>query len=221
VRWEREDAAYAAATIVAAALVAYFVIGNFGLVPSPLAPRGLGAVRPIAVPSLQALGAGPRPTVTAVAVVPSVAAGPLSPAASPTPRPAASDRTPPLVAISTPGGTQVDVTQPAAVEGTATDRGTGVRDVAVTFRPASGGAPTVVPAKASCRDASRRDCTWSAGVPAIAGTYNVTARAVDRASNAATAGPIDITVVNAGGLVGTLTDGVGGLVGGVGGLLVR
>ena len=214
-RWEREDAAYGAATIVAAALVAYFVIGNFGLVPSPLAPGGLGAVRPIAVPSLLATGAGLRPTSTAVAVVPSVAAGPLSPAASPTPRPAASDRTPPLAAISTPGGTQVEVTQPATVQGTARDRGTGVRDVAVTFQPASGGAPTVVPAKVSCSDATRRDCTWSADVPAVAGTYNVTARAVDRASNAATAGPIDITVVDGGSVVGTVTDAVSGLIGGL------
>jgi hypothetical protein len=215
VRWEREDAAYGAATIVAAALVAYFTIGNFGLVPSPLAPRGLGAVRPIGVPSLQAAGGvASRPSATA-AVVPSVAAGQKPPAASQPPRPAASDRTAPRADITTPGGTQVQVTQPATVDGTATDLAAGVRDVTVTFQPTSGGAPTVVPAKVSCSDATRRNCTWSAAVPSVAGAYNVTARAVDRASNAATAGPIDMTVLNGGSVVGTVTDVVGGLVGGL------
>jgi hypothetical protein len=214
VRWEREDAAYGAATLVAAALVAYFAIGNFGLVPSPLAPRGAGGVRPIDVPSLAVAGVRPTASVT---VVPPVAAGTAVPAASPAPRPAAADRTPPTAEISTPGGTQASVAEPGTVDGTADDAGVGVRDVTVTFAPQSGDPPTVVPARMRCANGSRRSCQWSADVPGVAGSYRVTAVAADRASNKGHAGPTDVTVVNTGSVVGDVTDLLGGVVGAVAG----
>jgi hypothetical protein len=44
--WRREDYGYAAATVAAAALVAFLVAGNFGLVPSPITVRTAGDHRP-------------------------------------------------------------------------------------------------------------------------------------------------------------------------------
>ena len=212
--WRREDSAYAAAAIAAAALVVYFIIGNFGLVPSPLGPRTAGAGPAIAVPQLAtAAGAGsstsrPKPA-TAVPAVP--APGRLLPAAPPTRT--AVDRTPPTATIATANGTQLSLTTPSTIDGTASDTGSGVRSVTVTFAPASGGAATTSPARVVCTNASRRGCSWSAKVPAVVGRYNVSARAVDRSGNASQPASISITVVNGGSLVGTVTDLVNGLVG--------
>jgi hypothetical protein len=222
VTWQREDAAYAAAAIAAAAVVVYFTIANFGLLPSPLAPGRLATGQSIGVPSLQALGApaGPaqQPPVSAVPQFPT-ASRPL-PAAPPT-RPAAeaADRTPPRGTITTADGTQLTLTEPASVNGTASDAGTGVLSVTVTFAPTSGAAPTVAAARASCGDITRHACTWSADVPAVIGQYNVTATVTDRASHVSRAGPIVITVVNGGSAVKTVTDVVGGLVPGVTGVV--
>ena len=56
-------------------------------------------------------------------------------------------------------------------------------------------------------------------MPTLAGSYDVTASAADRAGNTARAKPITITVVNGGGAVKGVTDVVDGLLGSVGGLL--
>jgi hypothetical protein len=92
------------------------------------------------------------------------------------------------------------------VSGIATDAGSGVDAVVVTFQPNAGEA-TSVPATVSCEDASRMECTWMARVPGVVGSYEVTARATDRSGNATSVGPSNITVVNLGGPVQDLLDG--------------
>lgn len=213
VAWKREDSVYAAAAAAAAALVVYFTIGNFGLVPTPLAPGGRGeAGHPVGVPSLtSALAAATSAPATAAPTTGATLA-PSSPGASPI----SGDRTPPRVRITTASGTQYTVTEPAVVAGTASDADSGVRTVTVTFTSTAGGPSTVSRARLTCRDTSNHSCRWAADVPSVAGTYRVTARATDRASNARSAGPITITVVNGGGVVKTVTDLIGGIVGGLG-----
>ena len=212
--WKREDTIYAAAALAAATVVAYFVIANFGLVPSPLAPTrpGSGA---IAVPDLgpraSATSGTPRARQSAVAVARVPTPVRLPPAASPT-RPAA-DRTPPTARFTTAGGTQFSLTSPSTVDGTASDAAAGVGSVNVTFTRGTGGGTTTAAARVACSDASRRSCTWSADVPDVAGQYDVTVRSTDRAGNPSAPASISITVVNGGDVVSTVTSLLGGLVG--------
>jgi len=217
--WRREDTAYAAAAIAAAALVVYFVIGNFGLVPSPLGGGRTAFGNAIAVPHLATTGAVGTATSrprAATAVPPVPTPGGPSPAALPT-RPAV-DRTPPTARITTASGTQLSVTSPSTIDGTASDTGSGVRSVTVTFTPSAGGPATTTPAHVVCTNASDRSCRWSAKVPAVAGQYGVSATAVDRQGNASRSSSISITVVNGGTVVGTVTDLVNGLTGVIGAL---
>jgi hypothetical protein len=219
VTWRREDAAYAAAALAAAALVVYFAIGNFGLVPSPLAPGRVEASAPISVPTLgtppaAGTSGAPRTVVPQFATQPPADIAPVLTASA--------DRTPPVVRITTSSGAVLSLTQPAGIDGVASDSGSGMSTVTARFTPTAGGAPTVVAAGVVC-DGARHNCTWSAGVPAVAGQYVVIATGRDRAANAARSAPVTITVVNGGGPVSTVTGVVNGLLPGagdaVGGLL--
>jgi len=214
--WRREDTAYAAAALAAAAVVVYFVIANFGLVPSPLAPGRAGAGGTIAVPNLGTASSGassttrPRSPVAAPPVPTQV----RPPSALPLTRPAA-DRTPPTTRITTPSGTQLTTTKPGAVDGTAADAASGVAGVTVNFTRGSGGGTTSTPAQLRC-SASHRNCTWTAKAPSVAGQYTVSATATDRAGNSSRAGTITMTIVDGGDVVTTVTDvvdGVGSLLG--------
>lgn len=226
VRWRREDAAYAAATMFAATLVVYLTAGNFGLVPSPFAPA-VESARPIGVPALQALagpggglgGLGAEPVVP---TVPDIPGG--GPPTAPQP-PAAGDQTPPAVDIGTPGGSILVSLSGDSVRGTASDDSSGVDRVAVTFSPALG-QPTVRRAGLTC--ATGLTCTWSVAPPSLIGSYTIEARAVDRAGNSAQARPVkDVVIVEVqpssqassgdavGGVVGTVGDTAGELLGGI------
>jgi hypothetical protein len=143
-------------------------------------------------------------TVAAIAAV-VAAAGPASAART--------DRTPPRVTIATPDGA-VRVAAPAphdvtTVAGGVADAGSGVAAVRVLYCPggrtAGGGwtcnstlSPSgivIVAATVDCADAARRRCTWTAGVPAVPGSYLAFADAQDVAGNRATAGPVTVLVV--------------------------
>lgn len=97
----------------------------------------------------------------------------------------------------------VSATESSKVTGTASDAGSGVDKVIVTFDRGSGDA-TSVPASVSCSDASRTSCAWSADVPDLAGDYEVTAHVTDRSGNASTTEPTQLTSVNPGGAVDDL-----------------
>src|SRR5207302_9924765 len=125
-----------------------------------------------------------RPKPATAAVPPVATAGRPLPAAPPT-RPAV-DRTPPSATITTANGTQLSLTTPSTINGTATDTGSGVRSVTVTFTPTSGCAATTSPARVVCTNTSGRSCSWSAKVPAVVGQYTVTAKALDRSGNTST-----------------------------------
>lgn len=189
--WRREDWGYAAATTAAAFLVAYLVAGNFGLVRSPFVADELD---------------GPSASVPALAVSRS-SRNPSSAPASPGPAPAtatplapATDLSPPSTQIDSAGGTVLSVTESSKVTGVASDTRSGVDRVMVAF--ASGPAePRVVPATVTCTDSSRTNCTWTVEVPDLAGDYTVTPQVTDRAGNVAFGMPVDMTVVNLGGLV--------------------
>lgn len=199
--WRREDSGYLAATVGIVGFVAYLIAANFGLVPSPIAPL-IDASDP-AVAAIQA----PSDVSTAVSVNPPP--GPVvdRPSASHPPAIAeATDSDRPAVRVSTPDGAQVGLTAPPTVEGIATDVGSGVEKVLVTFETSTG--KEVVPAEVTC-DAKRGRCMWSAKVPAVIGAYEVTATVSDRAGNDATSAPIDVTVVNTGGTVEQLGETVG------------
>lgn len=215
--WRREDTGYAVATLATLALVGYLLAANFGLVPSPLS---------------LALGGG-TPAAAAVEPVGSASVGvflPQGTTASPSgtatpngsaPPPSSSDRRRPNVVITTSDGTQFSGAEPATVDGRATDTGSGVARVVVTFSSDAGS--QTVTAKMKCSDGSRRSCTWSARVPGPVGTYSVSATATDGAGNRAKARHITITVVNAGGTIEDLQntikrgpDGLSGSTSGIG-----
>ena len=207
--WRREDSGYLAATAGIVGFVAYLIAANFGLVPSPIAPLA-DAGAPV-VAAIQA----PPDVSTAVSVNPPP--GPVvdRPSASHPPAIAeATDTDRPAVRVSTAGGTQVGLTSSPTVEGIATDIGSGVESVLVTFETATD--TEVVPAKVTC-DASRGRCTWSAKVPAVIASYDVTATVHDRAGNVATSEPIGISVVNTGGAVEELGETAGRVPSAVGG----
>ena len=199
--WERADSGYLGAALLAAALVVYFVAGNFGLVPSPLGGRPALNDPSIVVPSFAL-----RP----LAVVPPVPAAPRHTAGHP--RAAHSrvrgraDRTPPAVTITTPPGTHLALASNASVAGTAADDESGVRRVDVAFTDGSGLKHTKM-AALSCGDTGEERCTWSADVPDVVGTYTVAAVASDRAANSSRAKPIVLSVID-------LSRATGGAVGG-------
>lgn len=192
VDWRREDTGYAAATIVVVAFVGYLLAANFGLVPSPLAPLLDGA------PPAAASVAAPRgvSTTTDLRQPPPAPAVDHPVATLPPAAGGITDTAEPAVSTTTSDGTAFGVTEPAIVEGTAADTGSGVDQVRVTFQSSSGS--KVVQAAVACSGAPRRTCTWRAEVPAILASYTVTAEATDAAGNRGKAEPIDITVVNTG-----------------------
>lgn len=191
--WRREDWGYAAATLVAAAFVCYLVAGNFGLVRTPFGPSiadGSASV-PILAARERRLDSPPVPGS------PAITPAPTDPA---THSPTAGDEAPPTAVITAGTGTSVSATQGSQVAGTASDAGSGIDKVAVTFTPQTGD-PVMVPATVSCRDASKRNCTWTADVPGLAGSYEATARAADRSGNRSTSEPKTVTVLNLGSLI--------------------
>jgi hypothetical protein len=198
VDWRREDWGYAAATLVAAAFVAYLVAGNFGLVGTPFGRLDAGA-SPV------------TPAIASPRLTPGGLTGSPSPSPTTAPPPGAArrgtDRSSPSGEITTAEGTSLTATEGKKVTGTATDEGSGVDKVFATFDPGSG-EPTTVPASVSCSDPSQTSCTWSADVPDVAGDYEVTARVIDRAGNSSVTPPRHITVVNVGGAVDELLPGV-------------
>ena len=103
----------------------------------------------------------------------------------------------------------------STVSGLARDLDSGIHQVLVTFDPEQGD-NTTGPADVLCDDAARTQCTWSAEVPPLVGDYTVTAHAVDRAGNVGAGASQQISVVNLGGPVEDLLDGLGGVVGGLG-----
>lgn len=106
------------------------------------------------------------------------------------------DSAPPVSAITTADQSVVADLPPAmrrVVAGTATDSGSGVREVAVTFT-AVGAPPVRVIAALSCRDAAARECTWTAHVPTARGRYEVRVAAIDRAGTEERPGPAPVTV---------------------------
>ncbi|MGH2758504.1 MAG: hypothetical protein ACRDKJ_02965 [Actinomycetota bacterium] len=209
--WRREDWAYAGGTFVAAALVAYLVAGNFGLVRIPFAPPDIDGT-PVRVPALAASSTdtslpGPIEVTTfAPTEKPSGAATQLT------------DVTAPTAAIESAGGATISVTKGSTVEGHAVDLGSGIGDVVAIFNTASGGSMRV-PATLECPNADRLACSWSAPVPDVVGSYTVTAEVTDREGNIGLAEAKDVTVVNLGKVVEDLTGGLAQTLTAVGGLL--
>lgn len=214
--WRREDSGYLAATAGIVGFVAYLIAANFGLVPSPLAPLADGAAPVVA--AIQA-----PPDVSTAVSVPTAPPGPdvVRPSASHPPAIAeVADTVRPAVRVSTPEGTKLGLTASPVVEGVAADVGSGVEKVIVTFTTADG--KQTVPADVTC-DAKRDRCTWTAKVPAVLASYEITATAYDRAGNLMKSSPVDMSVVNTGGAVEdlgtTLGRAPGAVVGVVGKLL--
>lgn len=199
--WRREDSAYAAATLFAAALVGFLVAGTFGLVASPFGSAEIEQVPQVR----QALAVRTQPSETT----------PLPTGASATPSPTAaappSDSEAPSTTFTSAGGTSFSVAEPSMVHGTAADSGSGVHEVLVSFDPQEG-ETTTGPAKLTCEDAGRTKCTWTADVPPAVGDYTVTAHAIDRTGNVGEGASQEISVVNVG---GTLRDLLGGVLTGL------
>jgi hypothetical protein len=223
VQWTGADTRYAAATAGAFALVAYLIAGNFGLVPSPLTGLRRQPIS-VAVPALnfaltQAANA-PAPSVPTAALDIVLPATPPPPPVPPPPPPQP-DTTGPDTSFTTADGavlSPLDEGGPA-VTGSATDAGSGVAAVTVTFVPATG-EPLVRSASLDCASPDARACDWRAASPEVPGTYTVTAQATDRVANVGPASqPITVAVVSAGaqdgsgGVIDSLLDTVGGLLG--------
>ena len=135
------------------------------------------------------------------------------------PAAAADDTTKPRIRITTEdGATRVGApieaieSEESQVAGVAKDlRGSGIKRVTVIYcanarRIAGGGyscgtgaltpdAVTTVKARVTCRNTTKRRCTWTAAVPTQPGNYLVIAEARDRAGNRRQSGPVFITVV--------------------------
>lgn len=224
--WRREDTRYALAVAGAGALVAFLVAVNFGI---PARPRQATAGHPAQLRAYidpvadRAQEVEPRGDVATegsdivslvVAQPPAGNAVSANPGSKATAPPA--DRSAPV--SSTVSG-QVALLAP--VSGQALDDGAGVDRVEVTFRPALG-SPATRAADVRCADGSRRRCTWTAQAPSAAGSYDVTSVAYDRAGNVERR-PKTTTVVvvgsvtggqsSSGGLLGTISGLVGGVVG--------
>ena len=202
--WRREDTGYLAATVGIIGFVAYLIAANFGLVPSPLAPLIEGAA-----PAVAAIQAPPDITIAVSVPNPPPADVADRPSASHPPAIAgATDSDRPVVRVSTSDGTQVGLTGSPTITGVASDAGSGIDEVLVTFE--SVGTKQVVEANLSCGPEDH-SCTWTAKVPAVLATYAVTATASDKAGNVAKSGSIDVTVVNTGGAVEEVGETVGRL----------
>lgn len=177
---------------MAVLVVGYLLAGNFGLVPSPLTPNAGGGFAPEGVPVLAAEqtpgdgGATPGPGGGG-------GGGGGTVPVLPTPPPASPDTTPPSVSIDAEDGETRTVGDASTVMGSASDTGTGVSIVRVSFDDGSG--PLVVDAGLRC-SLDRRSCEWSADPPMMIGTYEITAMAVDAVGNSATAGPVTIIFVD-------------------------
>lgn len=195
--WRREDWAYAAVTLVAAAVVGFLIAGNFGLVPSPFVPP-TSAGPPAAMSG--SLASRARPSTSARAAQ----APAPAPVSQTPPSPAGGDNTAPSAELTTPSGTVISATQGSRVSGVAADADSGVDRVLVTFTPSSG-EPVTVPATVRCGQSSRTNCTWTAEVPGLIDTYEVAAQVTDRSGNVASTERRSITVVNLGSAVDDLT----------------
>lgn len=189
--WRREDYGYAAAAAVALSFLLYLIVGNFGLVPSPVAQAAAASER-FSIASL-AFPAQPAPPV--VAPLPPVpGARPVR--VQPLPRRVSSgDTTAPGAQITTDPGTTFAVTEPAVVQGTASDAGSGIAGVLVGFESSDG---TVRNVRATVDCAGQASCSWEADVPAEVGTFTVSALAEDRAGNEGRSNDVEVTVVNSG-----------------------
>ena len=82
----------------------------------------------------------------------------------------------------------------ASVTGTASDEGSGVTTVRVTFTPVVGSGDVVVMARVTCADDRRARCTWVAPGPGRTGGYSVTVVATDAAGNEAASVPAGVFV---------------------------
>ena len=196
--WRREDYGYAMAAVAAVAFLVYLVVGNFGLVPSPLAPARASAgppagIAPLAAPASGSLGG----------LVPGVAPVPPAPTISRPVPVLPSDIVPPDVAITTENGASIALGQPAVVAGVVTDAASNVEEVLVTFTGTSGGTSTAT-ADISCDD--NNQCSWTAKIPALVAAYSVAAQATDAAGNIGHSEPIDIAVLNTGNTVQQVGD---------------
>ncbi len=222
--WRREDMGYAAAAAGAVAFLAYLVFGNFGLVPSPLATAATDDQVLVATQAVQSIQDSFDEDVSTPVQRPVDPAPQTDPVPVPPKPPAARDDVAPVASIATASGTKVTLTEAASVEGTATDGGSGVDTIKVTFTPQSG-SPQTVPATLDC-SGSGSSCTWAADIPSVVGQYTVTATVTDREGNTGKSDPIDVTVVNVGSTVENITEPVreapstignivGGLLGGL------
>jgi hypothetical protein len=203
--WRREDSAYAAATLFAAALVGFLVAGTFGLVASPFGSAEIEQVPRVQTLAIrtQPLDATPIPiTIPGTTPSPTTLAAPV-------------DSSAPSTEFTSAGGTSFSVAEGSSVSGIARDVDSGIHQVLVTFDPEQG-ETTTGPADLACDDAARTRCSWSADVPPLVGDYTVTAHAVDRAGNVGEGASQQIAVVNICGPVEDLLGGDGGLVGGLG-----
>lgn len=94
------------------------------------------------------------------------------------------------------------MSQATPVTGVATDKGSGIKKVVVTFCPGSksegswtcNGLPESHTAELECHD-SRTHCLWSAAPPVTPGSHLVFVKAVDRAKNKAFKGPREVFVI--------------------------
>jgi hypothetical protein len=192
--WRHEDYGYATAAVAAVAFLVYLVVGNFGLVPTPLAPARAAAGPPAGIAPL------PAPATGSVgSLVPGIA--PMPPVVPTISRPVPvlpTDIVPPEVAITTNSGASIALGQPAVVAGVVTDAASNVEEVLVTFTQPSGRTSTAV-AEISCDDENQ--CSWTAKIPALIGAYSVVAEATDGAGNVGHSESIDVAVLNTGNTV--------------------
>ncbi|MFD8786858.1 OmpL47-type beta-barrel domain-containing protein [Kitasatospora sp. NPDC059599] len=112
------------------------------------------------------------------------------------------DRTPPVSTFTT-APEAIFVAVPAGgphddqyITGTATDTGSGVDHVDLTFTSQVPGPTLVQRADLTCTDTAHHDCTWRVRPPSGLGIYRATSTATDTAGNAETPGPgIHVIVV--------------------------
>jgi hypothetical protein len=200
--WHREDSGYLAAAVAAVAVVAYFVFGNFGLLPTPFAAPAadagvIAAVEPVlAVPQSDDFDVAPVDA-------PVVADRADAPRDEAPPQPV--DDVAPALTVATQPGANFGIATPALVEGTVSDAASGVEDVVVEFLAANDITQTVT-ATVTCEGEARDKCDWAAEVPGAVGTYTVSVTATDQAGNETASEPFDITVVNTGGAVKQVTE---------------
>lgn len=190
-RWKREDMAYGAATTAAAGLLLFLVAGNFGLLPSPLTPLDLRDGPAVQIPRVLALSADASeatndPASSADGLIPSVGSR------RSTPTPAVDDRAP-SVTIEPPAMPVVVAGSQDVVMGSASDDVSGIARVVVTFVGIVGEMSSVS-ADLVCSSPLR--CTWSAGAPAAADSYEIRAKAFDRAGHSADSDTVTVTVIS-------------------------